>query len=198
MFAALVTIVMATVFGHVPFSAEANQPEYWCENGTKIEKTDQTYYWIIDQKYEKVIVKAGSGFYGNTIYLRPEPGLGAYADTNGNYVFDPGGRFGDKAISHVILCPIEGGTESPSPTPSPTASQSPTSSPTSKPSPTQSQGPTPAPSASYPPSTATGQGGAESDRVALAETGPATLGAGAIGLLLASLGYYLILLARKE
>jgi hypothetical protein len=136
MFQAVVAIVMATIFGHVQFSADANKPEYWCENGTKIEKSDQTYYWVIDQKYEKVIVKAGSGKYANTIYLRPEPGLGAFADTNGNYVFDPSGRLGDKTISHIITCPIEDDDNSPSPSPSstPTGSASPT--PTSEPSPT--------------------------------------------------------------
>ena len=196
MFATLVTIVMATVFGHVPFSAEANQPEYWCENGTKIEKTDQTYYWIIDQKYEKVIVKAGSGIYGNTIYLRPEPGLGAYADTNGNYVFDPGGRFGDKAISHVILCPVEAGTENPSPSPSSTATSSPSPSPTSEPSPTQSQAPTPEAS-SYPTPSA-GQEGTPRDRVELAETGLDAFGALAAGALALMIGALLKLALRKE
>ena len=29
-----------------------------------------------------------------------------WADTNGNGIYDPGGRVGDKEISHIILCDI--------------------------------------------------------------------------------------------
>jgi hypothetical protein len=195
MFATLITIVMATVFGHVPFSEDANHPEYWCENGTKIEMSDQTY-WVIDQKYEKVIVKSGSGEYGNTIYLRPEPGLGAYADTNGNYVFDPGGRFGDKTISHIILCPVETGTESPSPSPSSTATSSPSPTPSSEPSPTQSQEPTTEPTDNQTPTD--GVGREEGSRNELAATGKNTFGTGAAGVLVLMIGALLIRLAREE
>jgi hypothetical protein len=197
MFQAVVAIVMATVFGHVPFSADANKPEYWCENGTKIEKSDQTYYWVIDQKYEKVIVKAGSGEYANTIYLRPEPGLGAFADTNGNYVFDPSGRFGDKTISHIITCPIEDDDNSPSPSPSstPTGSASPT--PTSEPSPTPTVTPeaTPTPSDQGSPDVT---GGSEDPRTTLPQTGSKALGTFAAGVIAILIGALLKLALREE
>ena len=55
--------------------------------------------------YSKVIVKAGSGQFANTIFAAPPvAGQTVWADTNGNWTYDPGGRGGDKGISHVILC----------------------------------------------------------------------------------------------
>jgi hypothetical protein len=198
MFQAVVAIVMATVFGHVPFSDDANKPEFWCKNGTKIEKSDQTYYWVIDQKYEKVIVKAGSGEYANTIYIRPEPGLGAFADTNGNFTFDPEGRFGDKAISHLIVCPIEESTSSPSPTPSSTATSSSSPPPTSEPSPTPTVTKEPSPSPTDSQASTDVTGGSEGSRDELPQTGYSPLGTFAAGVIAILIGALLKLALRKE
>ncbi|MEY2939612.1 MAG: hypothetical protein RIS58_599, partial [Actinomycetota bacterium] len=64
--------------------------------------------------YSTVIVKAGSltttdpNYQVNTLFYNPEPGSGVFADVNKNGISDPGGfsggTFGDKSISHIILC----------------------------------------------------------------------------------------------
>ena len=60
--------------------------------------------------YSLVKVKAGSltsddpNFQVNTLFLDPEPGSMVWPDSNKDGVFNPGGRTGDKEISHVILC----------------------------------------------------------------------------------------------
>ena len=68
---------------------------------------------------------------GNTLFPKPGPGQAVWADVNGNGIYDPGGKNGDKAISHVKICadllseqsprptPTEPGTD-PAPTPAPT------------------------------------------------------------------------------
>lgn len=93
----------ATVSSHVPFSVTANGPAYWGANCTKQETIKGSSY-VLPQGYAEVIVKAGSGQYANTVFLNPTVGQTVWADTNGNNVFDPGGRPGDKDIDHVIFC----------------------------------------------------------------------------------------------
>jgi len=93
----------ATVSSHVSFSVRANGPAYWGANCTKQETIKRSSY-VLPQGYGEVIVKAGSGQYANTVFLNPTVGQTVWADTNGNNVFDPLGRPGDKDIDHVIFC----------------------------------------------------------------------------------------------
>lgn len=189
----LAEIVLAAVAYHVPFSEDANKPEYWCKNGTKIEPVDGKI-WTIDGKYDKVIIKAGAGEYANTVYIRPQPGMGAYSDTNGNFRFDPSGPGSDQAISHVIVCPVEGVSPSPSPStssPSPTPTTTPTESVT--PTPTETPSPTP----TVPDASEEKQRGVEDYPPVLAETGSSTSGTGAVGIALILLGWALTHLRRE-
>jgi hypothetical protein len=95
----------ATVTGHAPFSEDANHPDYWGDNCTEGGGADGDSYVLPAGTYTKVIVKAGSGEFANTIFAAPpKAGETVWADTNGNNVFDPGGQDGDKQISHTILC----------------------------------------------------------------------------------------------
>ena len=112
--------------------------------------------------YSNVIVKAGSltadptTFQANTLFPKPGPGSAVWADVNGNGIYDPGGKGGDKAISHIVICadlltqssapsPTQtaGGTPAPT-TPAPAPTQ------TSTPTPTQTSTPTPTPTATTP------------------------------------------------
>lgn len=94
----------ATVTGYTQFSAPANQVDYWCDEGTKIEEPGGSAYVLTDD-YDLVVVKAGAGQYANTEFgSNPSTGQTVWADTNGNGIYDPGGQNGDKDISHVILC----------------------------------------------------------------------------------------------
>ena len=64
--------------------------------------------------YSQVIVKAGAGTYANTVFGEPPTaGQTVWADTNGDGVFNPGGRRGDKDISHLIYCPAQPGPNEP-------------------------------------------------------------------------------------
>lgn len=61
-------------------------------------------------EYTTVIVKAGSltttdpAFQVNTLFNKPGPGMAVFADVNRNGISDPGGRNGDKGISHIVYC----------------------------------------------------------------------------------------------
>lgn len=143
--------VYATVTGHEPFSSDANHPDYWGDNCEKIVDGGNLTSYVLTQDYELVVVKAGSKNvdpYTNTLFADASAGETVWADTNGNSTFDPGGKGGDKTISHIIVCG-PGETQSPSPSPS-TTSASPSQSETTqsgspsvsttKPTPTSSSG----------------------------------------------------------
>lgn len=116
-------------------------------------------------RYSTVIVKAGSltarsdTYQTDTIFPAPAPGSVVWPDVNANGVLDPGGRGGDKAISHIIFCVTNGLTPTQTPqstisasaTTSPTPTQTttaPTQSSTATPTPTATQTSTPTPSQS--------------------------------------------------
>lgn len=101
-----------------------NKPATWVADGFgdecwKIEPGDSSYV-LPDPPvapsgkpgatYSLVKVKAGSltsddpNFQVNTLFLDPEPATMVWPDSNKDGVFNPGGRTGDKEISHVILC----------------------------------------------------------------------------------------------
>jgi len=102
-------VTYATVTGHAAFSAESNDASFWGDNCSKLDDPGggSLDSYELTQDYAKVIVKAGSGTYANTIFDNPTSGQTVWADTNGNNTFDPGGADGDKTISHIIFC---GGT----------------------------------------------------------------------------------------
>ncbi len=113
------TAVAATVDGHEAFSSDANSPDYWGEDCEKLDAGDgdlgsEVDTYVLTADYDKVIVKAGSGAYANTIFNDVTAGEFVFADTNGNNVSDPGGQDGDKNISHIIFCgPGETETDAP-------------------------------------------------------------------------------------
>ena len=118
--------VYATVTGHEPFSAAANKADYWGDNCEKIVDGGSLTSYVLTQDYDLVVVKAASKNvdpYTNTLFEDASQGETVWADTNGNFTFDPGGKGGDKAISHIIVCG-EGETETPSPSPSTSISTS--------------------------------------------------------------------------
>ena len=165
--------------------AELNNPLLWQQMGYgmlcwKLEPFTETSFilpnpiqlpagtpagnWV----YSNVIVKAGSAttdpttFQANTLFPKPGPGQAVWADVNGNGIYDPGGKNGDKAISHIKICadlltetptptPTQTAeTEQPAaPTPTPTATSTPTQTPT--PTPTATQTPSPTPTATQTP-----------------------------------------------
>lgn len=136
--------------------AELNNPAVWQGIGYglqcwKLEPFSDTWFYLPvsaqppgapagNWVYTNVIVKAGSitadptTFQANTLFPAPNGGEMVWADVNGNGIYDPGGRTGDKAISHVVLCADLLTAATPSPT---------TSAPTSSPSPTGTVTPTP-------------------------------------------------------
>ena len=134
----------ATVTGHEAFSNEANQPSYWGDNCEDADVSDVDSFVLpdIDGTYDQVIVKAGSGEFANTIFDDPAEGSTVWADTNGNFMNDPGGQDGDKQISHIIVCSDE---EVPAPTPTPTPVPTPTPTPEETPTPTPTPTPVPEP-----------------------------------------------------
>ena len=126
--------------------------------------------------YSNVIVKAGSitadptTFQANTLFPKPGPGNAVWADVNGNGIYDPGGKNGDKAISHIVICADLLTESTPTPTPTPTqttetqepttpaptpttpeATQTTTSSPTPTVTETPTSSPTPTPTATSTP-----------------------------------------------
>ena len=101
----------ATVDGHAPFSSELNHAAYWegvyDADCTKIVDSGELASWETPADYLAVIVKAGAGNvdpFTNTIFDNTSKGQVVWADTNGNKDFDFGGKDGDKAISHIIVC----------------------------------------------------------------------------------------------
>jgi hypothetical protein len=150
----------ATVDDHVAFSNEANQPSYWGDNCEDIGVDSVDSYTLpdIDGVYDLVVVKSGSGEFANTVFDDPAEGEIVWADTNGNNAFDPGGKDGDKAISHIIVCtdePEASPTPTPTPTPEPTPTPTPEATPTPTPTPTPGATPTPTPEDSVGGETAT-------------------------------------------
>jgi phosphodiesterase/alkaline phosphatase D-like protein len=107
-----------------------------------------------DWEYSHVMVKAGSltassaDYQTDTVYAAPKPGERVFADINANGIFDPGGKNGDKAISHIIICAKLKTAPTPTPTAegTPTSSPSPTTDPTSSPSPSPTESSTESPS----------------------------------------------------
>jgi LPXTG-motif cell wall-anchored protein len=96
--------------------------------------------------YSAVKVKAGSltsddpNFQVNTLFLEPAPGSMVWPDSNKDGVYNPGGRTGDKEISHVIVCVRFGTPSSPSTT-APGTTAAPTTSPSTS-APSTTAGPT--------------------------------------------------------
>ena len=118
--------VYATVTGHEGFSSDANHPEYWGDDCEKIVDGGSLISYVLTQDYALVVVKAASKNvdpYTNTLFEDASAGETVWADTNGNFTYDPGGKGGDKAISHIIVCGPEE-TESPSPSTSISTSES--------------------------------------------------------------------------
>jgi len=146
----------ATVDGYEAFSSDANHPDHWGDNCTKIGGGQFTSY-VLSSDQAKVIVKAGAGQYANTIFLDASAGQTVWADTNGDGVYNPGGKGGDKQISHIITC-AGGGQPTPSttkPTPTTTKPTPTTTSPTpttTSPTPTTTK-PTPTSSSPLPTTT---------------------------------------------
>lgn len=113
--------VYAQVDGHAAFSAAANKASYWGDGCRKIEGGNLGTAYVLTQDYALVVVKAGSGQYANTLFEDANAGETVWADTNGDGMFNPGGKNGDKGISHIIVCE---GEDEPSPSPSETKSTS--------------------------------------------------------------------------
>lgn len=97
------TPTYAAVSSHEAASAAANNPSYWGQGCTKIEDPGGSSY-VLAEDYSRVIVKAGSGEFANTVFDQPSAGQTVWADTNGDNAYNPGGQDGDKQISHIILC----------------------------------------------------------------------------------------------
>jgi hypothetical protein len=161
--------------------AQLNNPLVWQNEGYgklcwKLEPFTETSFLLPDPiqfpgtapagnwAYSNVIVKAGSlnedptTFQANTLFPAPGKGSMVWADVNGNGIYDPGGRTGDKAISHIVICANQlstpASTQSSQATPSSTPSSSSVPAPaSSSPSatPTSSQTATPTPSATATP-----------------------------------------------
>jgi hypothetical protein len=107
----------ATVSDHVAFSSDANAPEFWGDNCSKLDEGQGDLgaavdSYVLTADYGKVIVKAGSGPNANTVFNNPTAGQTVWADTNGNNTFDPGGQDGDKTISHIIFCDVASSSSS--------------------------------------------------------------------------------------
>lgn len=152
--------------------AELNNPALWQAEGYgqkcwKLEPFSDTWYYLPDPMqlpagtpagnwvYTNIIVKAGSitadptTFQANTLFATPKPGDLVWADVNGNGIYDPGGKTGDKAISHIVICAslLSSVTPTPTPTQSVEATPTPTVTPTVTPTPTVTSTPTPTASA---------------------------------------------------
>ncbi|MFL6288902.1 MAG: LPXTG cell wall anchor domain-containing protein [Actinomycetes bacterium] len=207
------TVTYATVTGHESFSSDANHPDYWGDNCEKIVDGGNLTSYVLTQDYDLVVVKSASKNvdpYTNTLFADASSGETVWADTNGNGTFDPGGKNGDKAISHIIVCG-PGETESPSPSPITSISTSKSASPSTSISTSRSASPSTSLSssggASPSSSISTNHSGKPQDSsspaaitessgaAALPHTGSDTPVAGAIGisLLLMGLGVLLLL-----
>ncbi len=122
-----------------------NKPQTWVDDGFgdecwKIEPGGSSYVLPTPPVppsgkagavYSAVKVKAGSltsddpNFQVNTLFLDPAPGSMVWPDSNKDGAYNPGGRTGDKEISHVILCVKFGGVSSPSTTRAPSTTAAP-------------------------------------------------------------------------
>ncbi|MEN9803923.1 MAG: hypothetical protein RIS41_770, partial [Actinomycetota bacterium] len=118
-----------------------NKPETWVKDGFgdecwKIEPGGSSYVLPnpptppsgrTGAVYSAIKVKAGSltsddpNFQVNTVFVDPAPDTMVWPDSNKDGVFNPGGRTGDKEISHIILCVKFGGSSSPTTTAAPGA-----------------------------------------------------------------------------
>lgn len=155
--------------------AELNNPLVWQNEGYgsqcwKLEPFVETWFVLPDPiqfpgaapegewEYSNVIVKAGSltadptTFQVNTLFPGPAKGSMVWADVNANGIYDPDGKGGDKAISHIVICvkqvqaspsPTQSQQGTPTSTPSPSETSSPTVTPTPTQTPTASATPTP-------------------------------------------------------
>jgi hypothetical protein len=146
-------VTYATVTGHEPFSSDANQAEYWGETCEKIVDGGSLSSYVLTEDYALVVVKSAASNvdpYTNTLFEDASAGETVWADTNGNFTYDPGGQNGDKEISHIIVCEGEGETSSSAPatpsepvttSPAPTTSAPSTTPPstTSTPPPTETE-----------------------------------------------------------
>ena len=108
----------AEVTGYEPFSAAANSPGYWGDTCSKAFYAGGVDSYQLTQDYALVVVKAGASNvdpFTNTLFADASKGQLVWADSNGNGAFDPGGKDGDKQISHVIACtPDQSHSASPS------------------------------------------------------------------------------------
>lgn len=150
--------------------AQLNNPLVWQNEGYgtmcwKLEPFTETSFVLPDPiqwpgskpagewVYSNVIVKAGSltadptTFQVNTLFPAPGKGSMVWADVNANGIYDPDGRTGDKAISHIVICvKLASSASTPTATQSSQATSSASVSPTVSPSPSSSATPTPIPS----------------------------------------------------
>ena len=134
-------VTYATVDGYAAGTPANNNPDTWESTGvtcTKVEDPGGSSY-TLDVDAVKVIVKAGSeesnaGFV-NTIFNDVSSGETVWADTNGDGTYNPGGKDGDKDISHVIIC-VSSATPTPESTPTPEATPTPDVTPTPEVTPT--------------------------------------------------------------
>jgi hypothetical protein len=120
------SVTYATVTGHEAFSSDANDPSYWGDNCEKIVDGGSLTSYVLTKSYDLVVVKSAASNvdpFTNTLFANASAGETVWADTNGNFTFDPGGQDGDKAISHIIVC-WPGESQSPSPSTSISTSES--------------------------------------------------------------------------
>lgn len=127
-------VVYATVTGHEAFSEDGNHPEYWGEDCVKDESMDGELTFVLPIDFEgTAIVKAGADEFAFTIFEGATGGETVFADTNGNFEYDPDGPGGDKEISHVTLCVVTTETDTPTEKPTDTPTDVPTDEPTNPP-----------------------------------------------------------------
>jgi len=111
--------------------SDYNKPQTWVNEGFgsfcwKLEPFNGEYTYTLPSPpnppdaryaglaYSAVIVKAGSvvesdpAYQANTVFMNPAPGSVVWPDVNKNGILDPGGqgggKLGDKAISHIVIC----------------------------------------------------------------------------------------------
>lgn len=137
-FPSFVLAADATVTGHEAFSEDANHASYWETGDLECDKIfdsgdeDGPEGFVLEDDYALVIVKAGAGEFANTLFADASAGETVWADTNGDGINNPGGKDGDKNISHVIVCTEEEEEATPTPTlpdeatPTPTLPDNPT------------------------------------------------------------------------
>jgi hypothetical protein len=136
--AAQATVDYAIVTDHSDWVQAMNQPEFWGEDCAEAEFEQDT---VVLGTSGDARVKGGADTV--TQFDGASAGQVVWSDNNRNGVYDGGPE--DKAVSWVIVCPVEQPT--PSPTPTPTDTPTPiTPSPTPTSTPTAVGTPTPTPS----------------------------------------------------